>query len=84
MLELVGLLNPHWALVFRYTGAWARGITYDGVTAYDVIGGVCIVGSIILIAAAARDLGKAYDRCGGEENVRQAVVESSSHAGNYL
>jgi protein-S-isoprenylcysteine O-methyltransferase Ste14 len=42
------------------------------------------VGSIILIAAAARDLGKAYDRCGGEENVRQAVVESSSHAGYYL
>ena len=56
---LVPLL--HWAAVLRYTGG-ARNISYDGITAYDILGSLCIVGAVLLVGAAARDLGKAYDR----------------------
>ena len=51
----------HWAAVLRYVGG-AGGITYDGLTAYDLLGTACIVGAVLLTGAAARDLGAAYDR----------------------
>ncbi len=54
----------HWGPLLRYiaggsgAGGAAAAINYEAVTAYDVLGGVCVLGAIWLNATAAKQLGK--------------------------